>query len=211
MGQVLLVDPHPVSRKVAAITLSNDGNCVDAAGSGESALSLLSAKPYDILITELALPDRSGLDLLFEGRRRNAALLEIAITNSSSAEVVIEAIRAGASDVVFRPITPANLQLTLDRVRTCRPRADGVQIRIDRGKHSSQKPAPVDAVSVPLVRNYDLVEKLLVENSIRHFGGNKAAAAKALGMHRRTLYRILARNEIQSTDEPDRASDPGST
>jgi DNA-binding NtrC family response regulator len=57
-----------------------------------------------------------------------------------------------------------------------------------------------DAVSVPLAGNLYEMERSIVDEFIRRHGGNKAAAARALGMHRRTLYRILEPNRTARPD-----------
>lgn len=50
------------------------------------------------------------------------------------------------------------------------------------------------AITVPFVGNLKAMERWIIEEAVRRHCGNKAAAAKALGLHRRTLYRILNRN-----------------
>ena len=52
-----------------------------------------------------------------------------------------------------------------------------------------------EQITVPLLCDYHRIEEHLVNATVRLFGGNKTAAAKALGMHRRTLYRVLKRVE----------------
>lgn len=195
MGQVLLVDPHPISRQMMVAALSANGDDVDAAAEGEEALRRLAADSYQFLITDLALPDRDGLDVLLQAKRIDPTMQAIAITSSQSAELIVEAVRAGACDVLFRPITPASVRLTFDRVRAVRPTLAGPHIRPLKAQSPGREHLAdeVETIAVPLVRDYQMVEKHLVENAIRHFGGNKAAAAKALGMHRRTLYRVLDR------------------
>jgi two-component system response regulator HydG len=60
---------------------------------------------------------------------------------------------------------------------------------------SSPAPAPnCDMISVPLVGDLRTIERCVVREVVRRLGGNKAAAARALGMHRRTLYRVLLQN-----------------
>jgi DNA-binding NtrC family response regulator len=63
---------------------------------------------------------------------------------------------------------------------------------------SSQQPA--DTVFVPLCGNFREIERRVILEAIRRYDGNKAAAARSLGLHRRTLYRIL--------DSPARRSPP---
>ncbi len=60
---------------------------------------------------------------------------------------------------------------------------------------SSPAPAPnCDMISVPLVGDLRTIERCVIREVVRRLGGNKAAAARALGMHRRTLYRVLLQN-----------------
>jgi DNA-binding NtrC family response regulator len=60
---------------------------------------------------------------------------------------------------------------------------------------SSPAPAPnCDMISVPLAGDLRTIERCVIREVVRRLGGNKAAAARALGMHRRTLYRVLLQN-----------------
>ncbi len=61
-------------------------------------------------------------------------------------------------------------------------------------------PSGTNVVSVPLAGNLYEMERSIVDEFIRRHGGNKAAAARALGMHRRTLYRILKSDRTARPD-----------
>ena len=101
---LLVVDDEPDLRTLYELTLLREGYDIDTAGSVEDALARLEGRSYNLLITDMRLPDGSGLDLLHRledaGRREKA----IVITAYGSAENAVEALKAGAYDYLTKPV-----------------------------------------------------------------------------------------------------------
>ena len=101
---LLVVDDEPDLRTLYELTLLREGYDVETAGSVEEALLHLKDRTYSALITDMRLPDGSGLDLLAKleqsGRREKA----IVITAYGSAENAVEALKAGAYDYLTKPV-----------------------------------------------------------------------------------------------------------
>ncbi|CAN5439540.1 N/A [soil metagenome] len=101
---LLVVDDEPDLRTLYELTLLREGYDVETAGSVEDALLHLKDRTYSALITDMRLPDGSGLDLLRRleetGRREKA----IVITAYGSAENAVEALKAGAYDYLTKPV-----------------------------------------------------------------------------------------------------------
>jgi two-component system response regulator PilR (NtrC family) len=101
---LLVVDDEPDLRTLYELTLLREGYDVETAGSVEEALQLLKDRTYSAVITDMRLPDGSGLDLLTRlesgGRREKA----IVITAYGSAENAVEALKAGAYDYLTKPV-----------------------------------------------------------------------------------------------------------
>ena len=101
---LLVVDDEPDLRTLYELTLLREGYDIETAGSVEEALLHLKDRTYSALITDMRLPDGSGLDLLRRleetGRREKA----IVITAYGSAENAVEALKAGAYDYLTKPV-----------------------------------------------------------------------------------------------------------
>jgi DNA-binding NtrC family response regulator len=81
-----------------------DGYDVDIADSAESAFKLLEHRSYDLIITDIILPGISGIELLTKYRKKNPTQKVIIITAYASLTTAVEAIKAGASDFIIKPL-----------------------------------------------------------------------------------------------------------
>ena len=101
---LLVVDDEPDLRTLYELTLLREGYEIETAGSVEEARLHLQDRVYSAVITDMRLPDGTGLDLLAyletEGRREKA----IVITAYGSAENAVEALKAGAYDYLTKPV-----------------------------------------------------------------------------------------------------------
>ncbi|MBP6903395.1 MAG: sigma-54-dependent Fis family transcriptional regulator [Burkholderiaceae bacterium] len=102
--RLLVVDDEPDLRTLYELTLLREGYDVDSAGSVEEGWQRLGERPYSAVITDMRLPDGTGLDLLrrLEAARRPEKTL--VITAYGSAEGAVEALKAGAFDYLTKPV-----------------------------------------------------------------------------------------------------------
>ena len=103
-NRLLVVDDEPDLRTLYELTLVREGYDVESAGSVEEAWAALQQQRFAVVITDMRLPDGSGLDLLRRmdesGRREKG----IVITAYGSAENAVEALKAGAYDYLTKPV-----------------------------------------------------------------------------------------------------------
>ncbi len=101
---LLVVDDEPDLRTLYELTLLREGYDIETAATVEDALLHLKDRTYSAVITDMRLPDGTGLDLLRrleeQGRREKA----IVITAYGSAENAVEALKAGAYDYLTKPV-----------------------------------------------------------------------------------------------------------
>ena len=101
---LLVVDDEPDLRTLYELTLLREGYDIETAGTVQDALLHLKDRIYSAVITDMRLPDGSGLDLLRwleeSGRRERT----IVITAYGSAENAVEALKAGAYDYLTKPV-----------------------------------------------------------------------------------------------------------
>jgi len=102
--RLLVVDDEPDLRTLYELTLLREGYEIETAGSVEEALARLQQGNYSALITDMRLPDGSGMDLLHwleaQGRPEKA----LVITAFGSPENAVEALKAGAYDYLTKPV-----------------------------------------------------------------------------------------------------------
>ena len=107
---ILVVDDEPSIRKVLAAQLKRVGYGVTAAADGAEALSLLSERPFDLVISDLQMPGVDGMALLEHCRANLPALPVILITAHGTVDTAVEAIKLGAHDYITKPFDQHELR-----------------------------------------------------------------------------------------------------
>jgi two-component system KDP operon response regulator KdpE len=118
-GRVLVVDDDPQIRRVMRTTLDARGYEVDEAASGEQALELARSEKYDLILLDINLPGKSGVETCREIRAFSTTPV-IMLTVREAGEDKIEALDAGAFDYVTKPFAMGEL---LARIRAVLRRA----------------------------------------------------------------------------------------
>ena len=101
---LLVVDDEPDLRTLYELTLLREGYDVETAGSVEDAWQRLAERSYNVVITDMRLPDGNGLDLLRRLEAADRGEKTIVITAYGSAENAVEALKAGAFDYLTKPV-----------------------------------------------------------------------------------------------------------
>jgi DNA-binding NtrC family response regulator len=116
MARVLIVDDEPKLGALLAQVLALDGHAVTGAGGGREALALLAREPFDVVVTDLRMPEVDGIAVLRAARARPDAPEVILMTAHASAESAVEAMKAGAADYVTKPFANDELRLRVRRL-----------------------------------------------------------------------------------------------
>src|SRR6185437_15910772 len=114
---ILLVDDNAGSRNLLAIALTQKGYLVSTAADGATALALMQAQRFDMVLLDVNMPDISGLHVLKQIRQRfSPTELPVIMTtgNDQSADIV-QALGMGANDYVTKPL---DFAVTIARIRT---------------------------------------------------------------------------------------------
>ena len=104
IASVLVVDDEPDLRTLYELTLLREGHQVVAAGDLAQARECLAQQRFDVLITDMRLPDGLGLELLNELNVEQRLEKSIVITAYGSAENAVEALKTGAFDYLTKPV-----------------------------------------------------------------------------------------------------------
>jgi two-component system response regulator PilR (NtrC family) len=103
-ARLLVVDDEPDLRTLYELTLLRDGHDVETAGTVGDARLLITEHQYDAIITDMRLPDGTGLDVLKHLEQTARSEKAIVITAHGSAENAVEALKAGAFDYLTKPV-----------------------------------------------------------------------------------------------------------
>ena len=114
-ASILAVDDDATSLMVLAGHLKRFGFTVVTAPGGVQALEVLKQQEFDLLVSDLRMPDMDGITLLGKVRKRNIHIPFIVMTACGSIESAVAAMREGAYDYFEKPFNPDSLQLTLHR------------------------------------------------------------------------------------------------
>ncbi|MBK8961459.1 MAG: response regulator [Proteobacteria bacterium] len=163
----LLIDDDEVYARVLRTSLVRRRHEVELAHDGASALAIAARMQPDYALVDLKLGDESGLALVAPLRALRADMQIVLVTGYATFATAVDAIKRGADNYLAKPVTVAAL------------------LRVLEGEAAAPEP---DAM-LPLHR----VEWEHIQQAMQECGGNVSAAARLLGMHRRSLQRKLAR------------------
>ncbi len=102
--RILVADDEQIIRESLSFILKKEGYTVEEAAHGRDALARHEASPFDIIITDIEMPEMKGVDLLRQVRQRTPQTLVIIVTAFASVETAIQALREGAADYILKPV-----------------------------------------------------------------------------------------------------------
>ena len=103
-AHILVVDDEPDLRTLYELTLLREGYRVEAAESVSDAWQRLSEQRFDVLITDMRLPDGMGMELIQRLKAQQRSERCVVITAYGSAENAVESLKAGAFDYLTKPV-----------------------------------------------------------------------------------------------------------
>lgn len=115
-ARILIVDDEPLMRVTIEDALLGEGYSTSAVETGEAGLALVRQEPWDVVITDIRLPDMDGMEILKETKTRNPQTEVILITAYGSINSAVTAMKEGASDYLTKPFSMDELLLILRRV-----------------------------------------------------------------------------------------------
>src|SRR2546427_4018889 len=113
--RILVVDDETSMREMLRIVLRRDGYQVIVAQSGTEAIELLQRQPVDLLLSDIRMPDKSGVDVLRAAKAVNPDIVAFMMTAYASTDTAVEAMRLGAVDYFTKPFNMDELRLKVRR------------------------------------------------------------------------------------------------
>jgi DNA-binding NtrC family response regulator len=124
MPKLLVVEDDPAVRNTMVTVLELEGYAVDAVSSTHEAIDRLSAENYPIVISDIYLDERTGIDVLHTARQQNPDCAVILMTGRGSMETVRAATAGGAFEYLAKPFEMAQMIDTIKRAEKSRSAAE---------------------------------------------------------------------------------------
>ncbi len=113
--KILLIEDERPSREALLLLLQGNSFTIKGSGSGTEGLKLMMNERFDIVITDLFLPDISGIDILKKIKDTSPHTEVILITGHASAETAVKAMKEGAYDYITKPLNIDELRIIIDK------------------------------------------------------------------------------------------------
>jgi DNA-binding NtrC family response regulator len=181
--RILIIDDEAAIRESLETLLTLEGYTVDAAVNGEDGLNRIEHDSYDLVLLDLALPGKNGLEILSLIRDRQLTLPVIMITAYGKVDNVVDAIRTGAQNFVQKPWDNEKLLADI-RSAIGRYHAEEENIQLKRALKQRYSFSNIVGKSESMLRVFDLVAQVAPSRSTvliqGESGTGKELIAKAL-------------------------------
>src|SRR6266550_5189075 len=182
-GCILIIDDEAEIRESLQTLLEFEGYDVEVAANGEEGLSKLGERSFDLVLLDLALPGRSGIDVLPEIRSLYSQISVIMITAYGTVEDAVRAMQFGAVNFLQKPWD--NEKLLADvRAAVARRRAEEENIQLKRALKQRYNFENIVGKSEPMLKIFDLIAQVAPSRSTvliqGESGTGKELIAKAI-------------------------------
>ncbi|MBN1421640.1 MAG: sigma-54-dependent Fis family transcriptional regulator [Planctomycetes bacterium] len=185
-GRILIVDDDTAMGEMLSKDLARRGFEARAFSRADDAFAALHAGEYDVVLTDLKMPDTDGISLCRRILENRPDVLVVALTGFATVETAVEALRAGAFDFVTKPVDLDVLAHALDRAVRHRELLKKVTL-LSRAVEEGQRFDELIGASQPMKELYDMMERVAPSEAsvllTGESGTGKELVARAL--HRR--------------------------
>jgi two-component system, NtrC family, response regulator PilR len=128
--RLLIVDDEPSMRDMLRIVMRRDGYDVEVAANGKEAIEMLKRERIDLLLSDIRMPDVSGVDVLRAAKEANRDIVAFMMTAFASTDTAVEAMRLGAVDYFTKPFNMDELRLKVrQHLETLRLKQENVLLK----------------------------------------------------------------------------------
>jgi DNA-binding NarL/FixJ family response regulator len=197
--RIVLVEDHAILREglKALIEIESDFDIVGEFGSVEDCLAGLAGLQPDLLLTDLALPGRSGIELLAEMQRLSPLTRKLVLTAHENEEYIRAALNAGANGYVLKDANSAELMLAIRTVSLgqqflCKAIASKILSGYLSGHAPGDQRTAAPAVTQSITeREREVLTRIALGNSNKLIARELGVSPKTVEKHRSNLMRKL--------------------
>ncbi len=138
---ILFADDEPSLQELMRLELPEMGHRVTVCPDGQTAITALEEGSYDLLLVDLDMPQKNGLQVIERARQINPSIDAVVLTGKSSLETAIQALRFGATDYLTKPCKLNDLRVLLERIaqhRELKRRYHALKRQLDRSQGSQE-------------------------------------------------------------------------
>jgi len=184
--RILVVDDERSMRELLAIVLRREGYEVLLAESGRAAVDTLEREAVDLLISDIKMPDLSGVEVLRAAKRIDQDILGIMITAFASTDTAVEAMRLGACDYLSKPFDVDLLKMKVrEKIENRQLRQENVLLKRSLGL--SHQFTNIIGRSESMLQVFKMIETVARTNSTilltGESGTGKGLVAQAIHFH----------------------------
>ncbi|HUQ94242.1 MAG TPA: sigma-54 dependent transcriptional regulator [Bryobacteraceae bacterium] len=186
-GRILIVDDEADIRESLETLLVMEGYQVDQAPLANEGLKMMESSNYDLVLLDLMMPDKSGMDVLLEVRERDHETPICMITAYGSVEVAVTALKNGANDYFSKPWDNEKLLIEIERL-IARRRLERENTQLKRTLKQRYAFPNIIGKSERMIKVLDLVAQVATSRSTTvlitgETGTGKELIAKAIHAH----------------------------
>lgn len=115
--KILVIDDEELIRNFIAETLTREGYEVTTAGNGKDGISRFKEQSFDLVFTDMKMPDLTGIDVLSKIKEISPQTTVVVITAYGSIENAVEAMRFGAFNYLIKPFSPDTIEAVVDKAK----------------------------------------------------------------------------------------------
>lgn len=191
--RIIIADDHPIilDGLVHLFTTANDIEVVTRCSDGEEALSSVRRARPDILVLDVRMPRRNGIEVLREIHREGIATRVVLLTAEISDEEVLEAVRLGVGGIILKEAAPRQLLQAVRHVAEGGEYIDETAVRRALDKMLRREAGVADATRVLTPREIELVKMVGVGLRNKQIAEKLGISEATVKIHLHSVYQKL--------------------
>ncbi|MGB6864758.1 MAG: response regulator, partial [Candidatus Aminicenantaceae bacterium] len=186
MVKILIIDDEKSILDLLSVVFKKEGYIVETSLSAKTALELIDKEEFDLILTDIKLPQMSGMKILKYAKEKYPAMPVVMITAYGTIKQAIEALKMGAMDYIVKPFNMEELKIIVAQgLENRRIQQENVLLKKDLEEKYGMN--NMVGKSKKMLEIYNLIEKIAVTDSTVLISGEsgtgKEIAARAIHFH----------------------------
>lgn len=194
---ILIADDHAVLRKGLVQILAEDypGAHFGEASTTAETLACLSLQPWDVLVLDIFMPGRTGLEVLHDVRRHHPNLPVLVLSSAPEEQLAVRVLKAGASGYLNKQAAPENLVLAVRKVLAGGRYVSAALAERLATEVSQAGGSPQDKLSD---REFEVMQLLLAGRSLKEIAAEISLSPKTVStFHTRIWEKLRVRSDVE--------------